>query len=76
MRELPGHSGTSLGRAMRTQVATMSRVKVKAVKTVVRMPSARVTAKPRTGPEPRPNSTTAAMSVVTLESKMVPKAPA
>ena len=52
----------------------MSRVKVNAVKMVVRMPSTRVTAKPRIGPDPRPNRTTPAISVVTLESKMVPNA--
>ena len=44
--------GTTLGRHQRTHSATISRVKVNAVKTVVMMPMPSVTAKPRTGPVP------------------------
>ena len=44
--------GTVCGRHQRTQVATISRVRVKAVNTVVMMPMPSVTAKPRTGPVP------------------------
>ena len=44
--------GTVLGRHQRTHVATISRVSVKAVNTVVMMPMPSVTAKPRTGPVP------------------------
>ena len=44
--------GTLCGRFHRTHPATISRVSVKAVKTVVRMPIPSVTAKPRTGPVP------------------------
>ncbi len=52
---------------MRTQAATIRRDRVNAVKIVVKMPMMRVRAKPRTGPEPRKKSTTAAISVVMLE---------
>jgi len=52
----------------------MSRVSVKAVKTDVMMPMDKVTAKPRIGPEPSQNSTSAAMNVVMLASRIVPKA--
>ena len=44
--------GTVCGRFHRTQVATISRVSVNAVNTVVMMPMPSVTAKPRTGPVP------------------------
>ena len=44
--------GTLCGRFHRTQPATIRRVSVKAVKTVVMMPMPSVTAKPRTGPVP------------------------
>ena len=54
--------------------ATSQRVSVKAVKTVVTMPMAKVTAKPFTGPEPSKNSTAAAISVVTLVSMIVASA--
>ena len=47
---------------------------MKAVNTVAKMPSDSVTAKPRTGPEPSQNMTRPAISVVRLESMMVPKA--
>ena len=66
--------GISFGRLRRSQAETSQRVSVSAVKTLVTMPRASVTAKPRTGPEPRKNSTTAAISVVTLASMMVPSA--
>ena len=59
------------GRDQRTQYATIRRVKVKAVNTVVMMPTPKVTAKPRTGPVPMKNNTAAAMKVVMLESRMV-----
>src|SRR5262249_39652846 len=58
--------GTVCGRRQRTQLATISRVRVNAVKTVVRMPMPSVTAKPRTAPVP--------MKVVMLESRMVASA--
>ena len=45
-------SARSCGRFHRTQLATIRRVRVKAVKTVVMMPMPSVTAKPRTGPVP------------------------
>ena len=48
-----------------------ARVPTMEVNIEVRMPIARVTAKPRTGPEPMENSTTAAMKVVTFASRMV-----
>ena len=44
--------GTVCGRFQRTHQATISRVRVKAVNTVVMMPMPSVTAKPRTGPVP------------------------
>ena len=62
------------GRTHLTHQATISRVKVKAVNTVVTMPMPSVTAKPRTGPVPKKNSTAAAMNVVMLESRMVASA--
>src|SRR5262249_21784734 len=62
------------GRAHLTHQATISRVSVKAVKTVVTMPMPSVTAKPRTGPLPKKNSTAAAMKVVMFESRMVASA--
>ena len=62
------------GRVHRTHYATISRVSVKAVNTVVMMPMPSVTAKPRTGPVPMKNSTAAAMKVVMLESRMVASA--
>jgi len=40
----------------------------------VRMPRQCTTAKPRTGPEPKMSRARPAISVVTLESRMVPKA--
>ena len=40
----------------------------------VRMPRQWTTAKPRTGPEPNTSSATPAISVVMLESRMVPQA--
>ena len=40
----------------------------------VRMPMQCTTAKPRTGPEPKASSATPAISVVTLESRMVAQA--
>ncbi len=43
-----------------------------AVNRVVTMPTQMVTAKPRTGGEPKMNSVTCASSVVTLLSMMVP----
>src|SRR5262249_4561270 len=66
--------GTVLGRTQRTQVATTSRVKVKAVNSVVMMPMPSVTAKPRTGPVPMKSRTAAAMNVVMVESRMVASA--
>jgi hypothetical protein len=45
--------GIDLGRLRLTHSATIQRVKVKAVNTVVTIPTASVTAKPRTGPVPR-----------------------
>src|SRR4029077_9313574 len=62
------------GRAQRTHHDTIRRVSVKAVNTVVMMPTPSVTAKPRTGPVPMKNSTAAAMKVVMLESRMVASA--
>ena len=40
----------------------------------VRMPRQCTTAKPRTGPEPKISSARPAISVVTLESRIVPQA--
>ena len=67
-------SARCCGRHQRTHIATISRVSVKAVNTVVMMPMPSVTAKPRTGPVPMKNSTAAAMKVVMLESMMVASA--
>ena len=61
----------TVGRRQRTQRATIRRVKVKAVKSVVMMPTAWVTANPRTGPEPMQKSTAAAISVVRFASMIV-----
>ena len=47
---------------------------MKAVNTVVMMPTPSVTAKPRTGPVPMKNNTAAAMKVVMLLSRMVASA--
>jgi len=55
-------------------MATINRVTRNAVKTVAKMPSDSVTAKPRIGPEPSQNITMPAISVVRLESIMVAKA--
>ena len=66
-------AAASFGRSRRTQIATISRVSVKAVNTVVTMPMASVTAKPRTGPEPRQNRTTAAISVVSWSRRWSPR---
>ena len=66
--------GRSLRAHHRTHQATIRRVRVKAVNTVVMMPMPSVTAKPRTGPVPMKNSTAAAMKVVMLESRMVASA--
>ena len=49
----------------------MSRVRVTAVNIEARMPMVRVTANPRTAPEPSQNSTSVEISVVMLESMMV-----
>ena len=45
--------GSAFGLVRRSHSATIQRVKTKAVKTVVTIPMASVTAKPRTGPVPR-----------------------
>ena len=45
--------GISVGRVRRSHMAISQRVSVNAVNTVVTMPMASVTAKPRIGPEPR-----------------------
>jgi len=47
---------------------------VTALNIEVRMPRHNTTAKPRTGPLPKVNSARPAISVVRLESRMVPKA--
>src|SRR5262249_54971355 len=79
-RVMQPHVGTAYemascrGRAHLTHQATISRVKVKAVKMVVTMPIPSVTAKPRTGPLPKKNRTAAAMNVVMFESRMVASA--
>ena len=52
----------------------MPRETTTALNIEVRMPRQCTTAKPRTGPEPKMNSATPAISVVTLESRMVPQA--
>jgi hypothetical protein len=49
----------------------MRRVTVTAVNIEASTPTVRVTANPRTGPEPSQNSTNTAISVVTLESMIV-----
>src|SRR6185295_14589558 len=67
-------TGTVLGRHQRTHIATINRVSVKAVNSVVRMPIPNVTAKPRTAPVPMKNNTAAAMNVVMFESRMVASA--
>ena len=69
-----GAHGNSFGRHRLTHPAISQRVRVKAVKTVVTMPMAKVTAKPLTGPVPSQNSTAAAISVVTLVSTIVASA--
>ena len=47
--KVTGARGSSFGRLQRSQIETSRRVKVKAVKSVVRMPMAKVTAKPAPG---------------------------
>ena len=56
------------------QKLTRPREKNTAENMLVRMPMQCTTAKPRTGPEPKISSATPAISVVTLESKIVPQA--
>jgi hypothetical protein len=63
-----------LGRKKANHAATISRVSVKAVNTVVMMPMPSVSAKPRTAPDPTKNSTAAAIKVVVLESTIVANA--
>ena len=63
-----------LGRRRSNQVTIISRVTKIAVKTEVMMPRPRVTAKPRTGPEPIANRIAAAMKVVTFASTMALRA--
>src|SRR5258708_17108141 len=60
--------GSSVGRFKRTQVASSMRVKMVAVKRWVKRPRVSDVAKPRIGPEPKPNSRTPAISAVRLES--------
>ena len=60
------------GRRDTYQREVMSRTSTVAVNMVVTMPAQMVTAKPRTGGEPKMNSVTWASSVVTLLSMMVP----
>src|SRR3954465_5392905 len=62
------------GRVHLTHQATIKRVRVKAVKTVVMMPTPGVTAKPPPGPVPMKNRIAAAMNVVMFESRMVASA--
>ena len=57
-----------------TKWSKMIRVTKTAVNTLTTMPIVNVTAKPLTGPVPKPKRKSAATSVVTLESKMVKKA--
>jgi hypothetical protein len=52
----------------------MARETTTAEKIEVMMPRQCTTAKPRTGPEPKMSSARPAISVVMLESRMVPKA--
>ena len=52
----------------------MPRETTTALKIEVRMPRQCTTAKPRTGPEPNASSMRPTMSVVTFESRIVPKA--
>ena len=56
------------------QKFTMPREKNTAENIEVTMPRQCTTAKPRTGPEPKASSAIPAISVVTLESRMVPQA--
>ena len=60
--------GSSVGRRQRTQTASSMRVKTVAVNRWVSRPSVSDVAKPRIGPEPKPNSRTPAISAVRLES--------
>ena len=60
--------GSSVGRRQRTQTDSSMRVKMVAVNRWVSRPSVSEVAKPRIGPEPKPNSRTPAISVVRLES--------
>ena len=52
----------------------MLRDTITALNSEVRMPRHSTTAKPLTGPEPNKNSASPAISVVTLESSIVPYA--
>ena len=67
-------AGISVGRSFLSQTAINQRVSVKAVKTVVTMPIASVTANPLIGPVPSQNRIAAAMKVVTLASTTVASA--
>ena len=59
-----------LGPATPDQTATIIRVTVTAVKTEVMMPMTSTTAKPLTGPEPKENISTPAMTLVMFASKI------
>ncbi|MNV64621.1 hypothetical protein D3C71_1572720 [compost metagenome] len=56
------------------QRLTKPREKNTAENMLVKMPMQCTTANPRTGPEPKASSATPAISVVTLESRMVDQA--
>ena len=64
-------TGSSFGRVAIYQRETSSRVSIQAVNSEVAMPTVIVTAKPRTGPEPKTNSMTCARKAVALLSKIV-----
>ena len=74
--ESPGrwNTGNSLGRVRRYHQEAKSRVSTVAVHICTMVPMATVTAKPFTGPEPKPYRHAMAIRFVTLESRMVPDA--
>ena len=63
--------GIPVGRQVFSHIAMIQRATMTAVKIEVRTPMASVRAKPRTGPSPRLNMTSAATRWVTLASTMV-----
>ena len=68
---LPPQIGNRCGRRLRNQVTTINRVSQIALNIDVARPIINVTANPLIGPDPKMNSSAAAMKVVMLASMIV-----